>query len=310
MLMIMLMFFICRSCVAFTGNNRTLGVAAKNQLISNMTNTISGFKHLLGRKFQDPVVQKEILSTPYQVEECADGSVGIRVTYMDEEQVFSPEQITAMLFTKLKDTSTVALQAQIYDCVLTVPSYYSNVERKALQDAAAIAGLNVLRMLNETTATALSYGFYKQDLPEVTEKPRNVIFVDVGHSSIQISACAFHKYKLKMLAATADRVGGRDVDMILADYFSKEFVTKYKMDPRTNKKAYVRLLAEAERLKKQMSANSTKLPLNIECFMNDTDVQSSISRTVMEELCDHLFKRVEESMKKCLKDSSKYYINL
>jgi heat shock protein len=281
-----------------------LGVAAKNQMVSNMKNTISGFKHLLGRKFKDPIVQNELSGIPYSVEETPDGGIGIRVNYMNE-QLFSPEQILAMLFTKLKDTSTVALQAQIHDCVISVPSYYSNAERKAMSDAAAIAGLNCLRLINETTSTALQYGFYKQDLPAPEEKPRNVIFVDFGHSSIQISACAFNKSKLKMLAATADRVGGRDVDFMLAEHFSKEFITKYKLDPRNNKKAFVRLLTESEKIKKQMSANSRKLPLKIECFMNYVDVHSSIARTKMEVICAGLFKRIEETMKKCLKDSSK-----
>lgn len=268
-----------------------------------MKNTILDFKHLLGRKFRDPVAQKELRAIPYRAEERPDGSIGIRVNYMDEEHIFSPEQITAMLFTKLKVDAAVALQTQIYDCVITVPSYFTNAERKALLDAAGIAGLNCLRLVNETTATALSYGFYKQDLPAPEEKSRNVIFVDFGHSSIQISACAFNKGKLKMLAAASDLVGGRDVDAMLAEHFSKEFISKYKMDPRTNKKAYIRLLAEIEKLKKQMSANSTKLPLNIECFMNDTDVHSSIQRVDMEDICKHLFERIEEVMNRCLRES-------
>lgn len=249
------------------------------------------------------MVQNELHSIPYRVEETPNGSIGIRVNYMDEEHVFSPEQITAMLFTKLKVDATAALQTQIYDCVITVPSYFTNAQRKALLDAAGIAGLNCLRLVNETTATALSYGFYKQDLPPPEEKSRNVIFVDFGHSAIQISACAFNKGKLKMLAAASDLVGGRDVDLMLADHISKEFVQRYKFDPRTNKKAFIRLLAEIEKLKKNMSANSTKLPLNIECFMNDTDVQSSLQRCDMEEICKSLLYRIEEVMKRCLRDS-------
>ncbi|CRK96451.1 CLUMA_CG009967, isoform A [Clunio marinus] len=291
------------SCVAFTGNTRTLGVAAKNQQVTNLRNTVCGFKHFLGRKFKDPVVQNELQSTLYRVEERPDGSVGIRVDYMGEEQVFTPEQITAMLLTKLKVDATSELKTQIYDCVITVPSYFTNAERKALLDAAGIAGLNCLRLINETTATALNYGFYKQDLPEPEEKSRNVVFVDFGHSAIQVSACAFNKGKLKMLAATSDLVGGRDVDMMLAEHFRKEFMTKYKLDPRSNKKSFLRLLTEVEKLKKQMSANSTKLPLNIECFMNDVDVQSSIQRVDMEELCKNLFQRIEDVMKRCLRDS-------
>lgn len=257
----------------------------------------------MGRKFKDPVVQNELKSIPYRVEELPNGTIGIRVNYMDEEHVFSPEQITAMLFTKLKVDATAALQTQIYDCVITVPSYFTNAERKALLDAAGIAGLNCLRLVNETTATALSYGFYKQDLPAPEEKSRNVIFVDFGHSAIQVSACAFNKGKLKMLAATSDLVGGRDVDIMLADHVSKEFVQRYKLDPRTNKKAFIRLLAEVEKIKKQMSANSTKLPLNIECFMNDTDVQSSLQRCDMEDICKNLLLRIEDVMKRCLRES-------
>ena len=201
-----------------------------------MNYTVAGFKRLLGRKFNDPHVQTELRHIPYRIEQRVDGGIGIRVNYLDEEHLFSPEQITAMLFTKLKEDSAKELKTQINDCVITVPSYFTNAERKALLDAAAISGLNVLRLLNETTATALSYGFYKQDLPAVEENPRNVIFVDCGHASLQVSACAFHKGKLKMIASCSDQVGGRDFDTTLADHFSQEFVGKYKMDPKTNKR--------------------------------------------------------------------------
>lgn len=292
------------SCVAFAGRNRVLGVAAKNQQVTNMNNTIGGFKRLLGRKYSDPHVQNELRKIPYKVEPRPDGGIGVRVHYQDEETVFSPEQITAMLFTKLKEDSFKELRTQINDCVIAVPSYFTNAERQALLDAAGICGLNVLRLMNETTATALSYGFYKQDLPAPEEKARNVIFVDCGHSALQISACAFHKGKLKMLASCADQVGGRDFDYAMAEHFSNEFQTKYKIDPRTNKRAYLRLLTEVEKLKKQMSANSTKLPLNIECFMNEIDVHSTMQRADFEKMCEGLFQRIEATMKKLLKDSN------
>uniref|UniRef100_A0A182IL77 Heat shock 70 kDa protein 4 n=1 Tax=Anopheles atroparvus TaxID=41427 RepID=A0A182IL77_ANOAO len=291
------------SFVAFAGRNRVLGVAAKNQQVTNMNNTIGGFKRFLGRKFNDPHVQEEIRSLPYQVEAMPDGGIGIRVGYQDEEHVFTPEQITAMLFTKLKEDASKELKTQINDCVVTVPSFFTNAERQALLDAANISGLNVLRLMNETTATALSYGFYKQDLPAPEEKPRNVVFVDCGHASLQVSACAFQKGALKMLACCSDSVGGRDFDMMLAMHINKEFQTKYKIDATTKKRAFLRLLTEAEKLKKNMSANSTKLPLNIECFMNEIDVQSSMQRSEMEELCSHLFARIESTMRKLLSDS-------
>lgn len=205
-------------------------------MVTNMNNTVLGFKHFLGRQYSDPYVQKELKNIPYRVESCTDGGIGIRINYLDGEHVFAPEQITAMLFTKLKDTAATALQTQINDCVITVPSFFTNSQRKALLDSASIAGLNVLRLLNETTATALIYGFYKNDFPALEEKPRNVIFVDCGHSALQVSACAFNKGKLKMLSSASDLVGGRDIDNVLAQHFSNEFVTKYKIDPRTNKR--------------------------------------------------------------------------
>ena len=289
------------SCVAFDGKKRIIGVAARNQQVTNMKNTVGGFKRLLGRKFNDPHVQRELTSIPTKVEQLSDGGIGFLVNYLDREQSFTPEQLTAMLFTKLKETSTQALQAQVNDCVIACPVYFTNSERQALLDAAQIAGLNVLRLMNETTATALSYGFYKQDLPD--DKPRNVIFVDCGNASLQVSACAFTKGKLKMLASTWDQIGGRDFDTVLADHFTKEFIERYKLNAKTNARAYLRLVTEIEKLKKQMSANSTKLPLNIECFMEDVDVASSMQRTDMEALCGHLFHRVEATFQRLLVES-------
>ncbi|CAL1673105.1 unnamed protein product [Lasius platythorax] len=292
------------SCVAFSGKNRILGVAAKNQMVTNVKNTIHGFKRLLGRKYNDQQVQSELRFLPYKITPQADGSIGIHVQYLEEEHVFSPEQITAMLFTKLKDISETALQTAVNDCVISVPSYYTQAERQALLDAAKIAGLNVLRLFNETTATALCYGIYKQDLPAADGPPRNIVFVDCGNASLQVCICAFHKGKLKMLASAADyQFGGRNIDIIMAEHFSKEFKTRYNIDVHTNPRAYLRLLAEAEKLKKQMSANSTTLHLNIECFMEDKDVHAEMKRSDMEALCAHLFERVERTLKQCLLDS-------
>ncbi|XP_033195781.1 heat shock protein 70Cb isoform X1 [Bombus vancouverensis nearcticus] len=292
------------SCVAFSGKNRILGVAAKNQMVTNMKNTIHGFKRLLGRKYNDPQVQRELQTLPFKVTHQSDGSIGIHVQYLGEEHIFSPEQITAMLFTKLKDISETALQTVVNDCVISVPSYYTQAERQALLDAARIAGLNVLRLFNETTATALCYGIYKQDLPAPDAPPRNVVFVDCGYASLQVSICAFHKGKLKMIASTFDsQLGGRNIDSILAEHFCKEFQSRYNIDPHNNPRAYIRLLAEVEKLKKQMSANSTMLPLNIECFMDEKDVHGEMKRADMEAMCAHLFKRVESTLRRCLEDS-------
>lgn len=292
------------SCVAFCAKNRILGVAAKNQMVTNMKNTVFGFKRLLGRKFSDPYVQRELKHFPFKTEQRPDGGVGIRVQYLGEEHVFSPEQITAMLFTKLKEVAANALQTQVNDCVISVPSYFTNAERKALLDAAAIAGLNVLRLMNETTATALAYGIYKQDLPAPEEKPRNVVFVDFGHASLQVAAVAFNRGKLRILASAADpQCGGRDIDLALAEHFCRDFQARLKLDARNNQRAFLRLLQEVEKIKKQMSANSTKLPLNIECFLEERDVTGEMQRGTMEQLCADVFQRVERCMKNCLQQS-------
>nr|UNE55961.1 heat shock 70 kDa protein cognate 4 [Paroster macrosturtensis] len=292
------------SYVAFSQKNRILGVAAKNQQVTNMKNTVYYLKRLLGRRFNDSHVQREMKFVPFNVIPTQDGSIGIKVNYLGEEHIFTPEQCIAMLLTKLKEISANALQTQINDCVISVPSYYTNTERKALLDAANISGLNVLRLMNETTATALAYGIYKQDLPAPEEKPRNVIFVDCGHSSLQVSACAFNKGKLRMIATASDEhLGGRNIDLILADHICKDFQTRYKIDAKSNQRAFIRLLAEVEKLKKQMSANSTMLPLNIECFMDDKDVHALMKREEMEHLCTDLFHRVEICLRNCLEQS-------
>lgn len=289
------------SCVAFSPKNRILGVAAKNQMVTNMKNTVFGFKRLLGRKYNDPHIEKDLKHFPFKVEPRPDGGIGIRINYLGEDNVFSPEQITAMLFTKLKDIAATALQTPINDCVISVPSYFTNAERNALLDAASIAGLNVLRLMNETTATALAYGIYKQDLPAPEEKPKNIVFVDFGHSSLQVSACAFNKGKLRVLATSSDsHCGGRDIDLALAEHFCQEFITKYKLDARKNQRAFLRLLQEVEKLKKQMSANSTRLPINIECFMEERDVSSDMQRAQMEQLCAETFTRVEMALRAIL----------
>lgn len=306
----MCVFFPSRSCVAFADKKRILGVAAKNQQVTNMKNTVGNFKRLLGRKYNDPYIQDDLKKLPYRIEPLQNGGIGIRVNYMDQEHVFTPEQVTAMLFTKLKETCEPALKKPMKDCVITVPSFFTSAERSALIDAAQIAGLNILHLLNETTAVALLYGFYKTDLPAPEEKPMNVVFVDFGQSQLQVTICAFNRGKLRMVSSAWDQIGGRNIDAILAEVFAEQFQKKYRVNARQNARAYLRLLAEVEKLKKQMSANSTKLPLNIDCFIDEIDVTSSMSRAEMEELCADIFKRVEITCRKCLQDSGIHWAPL
>uniref|UniRef100_A0A8C5H9J4 Heat shock 70 kDa protein 4-like n=1 Tax=Gouania willdenowi TaxID=441366 RepID=A0A8C5H9J4_GOUWI len=254
--------------------------------------------------FSDPYVQSSKSKLVYDLAPMPSGSTGIKVMYMEEERVFSTEQVTGMLLTKLKETAESALKKPVADCVISVPSYFTDVERRSVIDAAQIAGLNCLRLMNETTAVTLAYGIYKQDLPAPEEKPRNVVFVDLGHSGYQVSVCAFNKGKLKILATSFDSdLGGKDFDDILVNYFCEEFLKKYKLDAKSKPRALVRLYQECEKLKKLMSANSSDLPLNIECFMNDVDVSSNLNRGQFEDLCAGLLAKVEAPLRSVLEQT-------
>ncbi|XP_039718031.1 heat shock protein 105 kDa [Pteropus medius] len=286
------------SVISFGSKNRTIGVAAKNQQVTHANNTVSNFKRFHGRAFSDPFIQKEKENLSYDLVPMKNGGVGIKVMYLDEEHLFSVEQITAMLLTKLKETAENNLKKPVTDCVISVPSFFTDAERRSVLDAAQIVGLNCLRLMNDMTAVALNYGIYKQDLPGLDEKPRVVVFVDMGHSAFQVSACAFNKGKLKVLGTAFDPfLGGKNFDEKLVDHFCAEFKTKYKLDAKSKIRALLRLYQECEKLKKLMSSNSTDLPLNIECFMNDKDVSGKMSRAQFEELCAELLQKIDAPLR-------------
>ncbi|KAJ4929674.1 hypothetical protein JOQ06_018696 [Pogonophryne albipinna] len=292
------------SFVSYGPRNRFIGAAAKSQVVSNCQNTVQGFKQFHGRAFSDPYVQAAKSNLVYDLAQLPSGSTGIKVMYMEEERVFSIEQVTGMLLTKLKETAESAMKKPVVDCVISVPSYFTDPERRSVMDAAQIAGLNCLRLMNDSTAVTLAYGIYKQDLPAPEEKPRIVLFVDVGHSGYQVSVCAFNKGKLKILATAFDpELGGKNFDNILVNHFCEEFGKKYKLDVKTKPRALVRLYQECEKLKRLMSANSSDLPLNIECFMNDIDVSGKLNRGQFEEMCAGLLAKVEGPLRSVMEQT-------
>uniref|UniRef100_A0A672QVT9 Heat shock protein 4a n=1 Tax=Sinocyclocheilus grahami TaxID=75366 RepID=A0A672QVT9_SINGR len=296
------------SFVSFGPRNRSIGAAAKSQVVTNCKNTVQGFKRFHGRAFSDPYVQAAKSSLVFDLAQMPTGTTGIKVMYMEEEKVFSIEQVTAMLLNKLKETAEAALKKPVADCVISVPSFFTDAERRSVMDAAQIAGLNCLRLMNDTTAVALAYGIYKQDLPAPEEKPRTVVFVDVGHAGYQVSVCAFNKGKLKVLGSAFDpELGGKDFDEVLVKYFCEEFAQKYKLDVRSKPRALVRLYQECEKLKKLMSANSSDLPLNIECFMNDIDVSGTLNRGKFEEFCAELLAKVEAPLRSIMEQTKDIY---
>ncbi|XP_062378945.1 heat shock 70 kDa protein 4L isoform X1 [Sardina pilchardus] len=292
------------ACVSLASKNRTIGNAAKSQIITNFKNTVHGFKRFHGRAFDDPCVQSECPRLPYSLHKLTNGSTGVKVRYLDEDKVFTIEQVSAMLLTKLKETSESALKKPVVDCVISVPSFFTDVERRSVMEASQIAGLNCLRLINDTTAVALAYGIYKQDLPGPEEKPRNVVFVDIGHSAYQVAIVAFNKGKLKVLATAFDpSLGGRNFEEVLVEHFCGDFKKRFRLAVRENPRALLRLHQESEKLKRLMSANASDLPLNIECFMNDIDVTGKMNRAQFEELCAPFLGRMEAPLKAAMEQS-------
>jgi len=295
------------SYVAFGEKARTMGVAAKSGQMTQVKRTFFGFKKLLGRKYEDPHVQLELSRAPYEIQQTQEKGIVYPINYAGKNKLLSAEQLTAALFTKLKEIAENALSAKVNDVVISVPTYFTDAERRALLDSARMAGLNVLKLMNDTTAAALAYGIYKQDLPETDKPSRNVVFVDCGHTGTQVSAASFNKGKLSMLAYANTNSGGRDFDEAISKYFVKDFAERYKLNVPENKKATLKLMTEAEKLKKLMSANTNKIPLNIECFMDDKDVKGNIDRATFEELVAPFMDNIEKALKECL-DNSKLKI--
>lgn len=286
--------------VSFGDKVRSLGHSAKNQCITNFRNTIFSYKDLLGKLHSNDSVKCLKRRVPYTVVAGENDQPLVEVKYRQETYPFTPVQIAAMMLGKLKETAEAALKTKVTDCVVSVPSLYTDVQRRAMLDACQMANLNCLRLMNDTTAAALAYGIYKQDLPEENENSRVVIFVDMGYAHLQISACAFNKGKLKMLGVSTTEIGGRDFDEVILNYFVEDFKHRYKIDARSNKKAMIRLIQECEKLKKQLSVNTQPSPFNLECFMDDKDVSGKLDRAKFEEMCEPFLKKAEETMKDIL----------
>lgn len=286
-------------------DGRKMALSAKSQMMSNIKSTVIGFKPLIGREFDDPLIQKDVRDMMNEVVKNGDNTIGFKVDYEDKQLVLTAENITSSLLVYLKQVAEAKLGFLVNDCVISVPLYFCEYQRRALIFAANTAGLNVLRLLNDTTATALAYGIYKQDLPAETEKSRLVVFVDMGDNNTQVSAVAFNKGRLEVKKSVADpMLGGKHFGERLCDFFKTEFMKKYNIDVNSRARAVIRLKTECEKLKKTMSANSTAIPLNIECFMNDIDVSGRMSREEFECLSADLFDRLRHLFQELLHNAS------
>jgi heat shock protein 4 len=288
--------------VGFGPKSRYIGEPAKTAEISNLKNTVSNLTRLAGRTFKDPdmATEQQFISAPL----CdVNGQVGVEVSYLGQKEKFSATQLIAMYFTKVKETAARELRLPVADIVISCPAWYTDAQRRSLLDAAEIAGLKVLRLINDTTAVALGWGITKTDLPSAEEKPRRVAFIDIGNSNYTCSVVEFKKGELAVKSTVSDRhFGGRNFDKALVDHFAKEFKEKFKIDINENPKARFRVLAACEKLKKILSAN-TSGPINIESLMNDVDVRGMLKREELEELVRPLLDRVTKPLEQALAEA-------
>jgi heat shock 70kDa protein 1/2/6/8 len=286
------------SYVAFTDSERLLGDAAKNQSSINPENTVFDAKRLIGRRFDDPVVQNDIKHFPFKVE-CVDGNKPvITVQFKGETKQFRPEEISSMVLTKMKETAENYLGSKVSDVVVTVPAYFNDSQRQATKDAGTIAGLNVLRIINEPTAAAIAYG-----LDKISSGERNVLIFDCGGGTMDISLLTLDDGVFEVKATGGNtHLGGEDFDNRMVEHFIQEFKRKYKKDISDNKRAVRRLRTACERAKRTLST-STQTSVEIDSLYDGIDFYTTITRAKFEELCSDLFKSCMDPVDQVLKDA-------
>ena len=286
------------SYVAFTDVERLIGEAAKNQATLNPNNTIFDAKRLIGRSFDDPTVQSDRKNWPFQVINES-GRPKFRVQSKETWKTFTPEEISSMVLTKMKETAEAYLGQTVKDAVITVPAYFNDSQRQATKDAGMIAGLNVKRIINEPTAAALAYGLDKNLSGE-----KNVLIFDLGGGTFDVSILTIDDGSLFEVRSTAGdtHLGGEDIDNRMVNHFVEEFKRKYKKDLKGNSRALRRLRTACERAKRSLSS-STQASIEIDSLAEGIDFYSKITRAKFEELCNDLFRSCLEPVEKALRDA-------
>jgi len=285
------------SYVSFNENERLIGEAAKSMVSSNPTNTVFDAKRLIGQKFSDPKVQNLTKHFTYKVVEKGD-KPNIQVVYQGETKVFSPEEISSMVLMKMKETAESYLGTTVTDSVITVPAYFNDSQRQATKDAGTIAGLNVLRIINEPTAAAIAYGLDKK-----STKEKNVLIFDCGGGTHDVSLLTIDDSIFEVKATGGDTMlGGEDFDTRLVEYLMEEFKRKFKKDIKDNKRSVRRLRTECEKAKRTLSSSSTA-NIEIDSLYEGIDFNTTITRAKFESLCDDLFKRTMAPVEKVLTDA-------
>merc|ERR1712018_212554 len=287
------------SYVAFTDTERLIGDAAKNQVALNPSNTIFDAKRLIGRKYNDGTVQKDTRLWPFKV--INDNTKPkVEVEYKYEKKVFSPEEISSMVLTKMKETAEAYLGQTVKDAVITVPAYFNDAQRQATKDAGVIAGINVLRIINEPTAAAIAYGLDKK---KQNSQEKNILSFDLGGGTFDVSILSIDDGVFEVKSTAGDtHLGGEDFDNRMVEHFVKEFQRKHKKDITGNKRALRRLRTACERAKRTLSA-SAQANIEIDSLFEGIDFYTSITRARFEELCSDLFKGTLEPVEKALRDA-------
>jgi heat shock protein 5 len=287
---------ITPSYVAFTDEERLVGDAAKNQMAANPTNTIFDIKRLIGRKMSEKDIQSDIKHFPYKVV-AKDGKPNVQVEVQGQNKVFTPEEISAMVLGKMKEVAESYLGKKVTHAVVTVPAYFNDNQRQATKDAGVIAGLNVLRIVNEPTAAAIAYGLDK------TDGERQIIVYDLGGGTFDVSLLSIEDGIFEVLATAGDtHLGGEDFDQRVINYFAKAYNKKNNVDVTKDLKAMGKLKREAEKAKRTLSSQmSTRI--EIEAFFEGNDFSETLTRAKFEELNMDLFKKTIKPVEQVLKDA-------
>merc|ERR1711988_450082 len=287
------------SYVAFTDTERLIGDAAKNQVAMNPSNTVFDAKRLIGRDFSDNTVQRDMKHWPFDIVDNG-GKPKIQVEFKCEKKTFTPEEVSSIVLTKMKETAEAYLGKAVKDAVVTVPAYFNDSQRQATKDAGVIAGLNVLRIINEPTAAAIAYGLDKKNK---SNKESNVLIFDLGGGTFDVSILSIDDGIFEVKATAGDtHLGGEDFDNRMVDHFTKEFLRKHKKDLTKNKRALRRLRTACERAKRTLSA-SAQASVEIDSLFEGVDFYTSLTRARFEELCADLFRGTLEPVEKGLRDA-------
>ncbi|KAG9390656.1 Heat shock protein 70 family [Carpediemonas membranifera] len=286
------------SFVAFTDEERFVGESAANQAAMNVANSVFGVKRLIGCRFNESRVQKDMMTLPYKVVETPEGKPAIQVSYLRETKVFQAEEISAMVLGKMKETAESYLGHEVKKAVITVPAYFNDSQRNSTRDAGLIAGLDVLRIINEPTAAAIAYGLDQNKGGE-----KNILIFDLGGGTFDVSLLTIDEGIFEVKATAGDtHLGGEDFDNLMVNHFVTEFKRKHKMDISGNPRAIHRLRTACERAKRTLSS-STQAAIEIDSLYEGVDFFSSITRARFEDLCGPLFRSCIDPVQRVLSDA-------